>query len=160
MAWGWPRPRRDRSSSSCSSSDFLQPIETPACSIRLLAGSLGALLTTWVTFAPCFLWIFLGAPYIEALRENRPLSAALGAITAAVVGVVMNLALWFALHVVFGEVRSVGFGMEAPVLSTLDWRAALLSIAAMIAMLRFKAGMLPTLLASALAGLILIYLTA
>ena len=139
---------------------FVAAYRDPGVFNPLLAGSLGALLTTWVTFAPCFLWIFLGAPYIEALRENRPLSVALGAITAAVVGVVMNLALWFALHVVFGEVRSVGFGMEAPVLSTLDWRAALLSIAAMIAMLRFKAGMLPTLLASALAGLILIYLTA
>jgi chromate transporter len=124
----------------------------------LLAGSLGALLTTWVTFAPCFFWIFLGAPYIEALRENRALSAALGAITAAVVGVVMNLALWFALHVVFGEVRSVGFGMEVPVVSSIDWRAAVLSIAAMIAMLRLKIGMLPTLAASALAGLLLTYL--
>ncbi len=68
----------------------------------LIAGSLGSLLTLWVTFVPCFFWIFLGAPYIEALRQNKALSAALGAITAAVVGVVMNLALWFALHVVFG----------------------------------------------------------
>ncbi len=69
----------------------------------LLAGSLGALLTLWVTFAPCFLWIFLGGPYVEALRGNRALSAALGAITAAVVGVIMNLALWFGLHVLFGR---------------------------------------------------------
>ncbi|RVC43506.1 chromate transporter, partial [Mesorhizobium sp. M4B.F.Ca.ET.088.02.2.1] len=74
----------------------------------LLAGSLGSLLTLWVTFVPCFFWIFLGAPYIEQLRQNKALSAALGAITAAVVGVVMNLALWFALHVIFGTVRSVG----------------------------------------------------
>jgi chromate transporter len=126
----------------------------------LLAGSIGALLTTWVTFAPCFLWIFLGAPYIEALRENKALSAALSAITAAVVGVVMNLALWFALHVVFGEVRNVGLGTDIPVLFTIDWRAALLSVAAMIAMLRFKIGMLPTLAGSALAGLALLALPA
>ncbi|AZO11267.1 MULTISPECIES: chromate efflux transporter [unclassified Mesorhizobium] len=121
----------------------------------LLAGSLGALLTLWATFVPCFFWIFLGAPYIEQLRQNKALSAALGAITAAVVGVVMNLALWFALHVVFAHVQSVAWGVEVPVLSSLDWRAALLSIAAMIAMLRLKAGMLPTLLGSALLGLAL-----
>lgn len=121
----------------------------------LLAGSLGAMLTLWATFVPCFFWIFLGAPYIEQLRQNKALSAALGAITAAVVGVIMNLALWFALHVVFGKVASVGWGVEVPVLSSLDWRAALLSAAAMIAMLRLKAGMLPTLAVSALAGLAL-----
>jgi chromate transporter len=121
----------------------------------LLAGSLGSLLTLWVTFVPCFFWIFLGAPYIERLRQNRALAAALGAITAAVVGVIMNLALWFALHVVFGKVESVGWGVELPVLSSLDWRAALLSAAAMVAMFRLKLGMLPTLAGSALAGLAL-----
>lgn len=122
----------------------------------LAAGSLGALLTLWVTFVPCFFWIFLGAPYIEALRENKALSAALSAITAAVVGVVMNLALWFALHVIFGKVQSIGLGTEVPVLSSIDWRAALLSAAAMIAMLKLKIGMLPTLAGSALAGLVLL----
>ena len=124
----------------------------------LLAGLLGSLLTLWVTFAPCFFWIFLGAPYIEQLRQNKALSAALGAITAAVVGVVMNLALWFALHVVFGKVERLGWGMEVPVFSSLDWRAALLSAAAMVAMLRLKLGMLPTLAGSALAGLALLRL--
>ncbi|WP_137929301.1 chromate efflux transporter [Mesorhizobium comanense] len=122
----------------------------------LLAGSLGALLTLWVTFTPCFFWIFLGAPYIEALRGNRALSAALGAITAAVVGVILNLALWFALHVVFREVHAVGLGMNLPVLSSIDWRAALLSLAAMIAILKLKIGMLPTLAGSALAGVLLL----
>ncbi|MBZ9735574.1 chromate efflux transporter [Mesorhizobium sp. CA18] len=121
----------------------------------LLAGSLGSALTLWATFVPCFFWIFLGAPYIEQLRQNRALAAALGAITAAVVGVIMNLALWFALHVVFGKVASVGWGVEVPVLSSLDWRAALLSAAAMVAMFRLKLGMLPTLAGSALAGLAL-----
>ena len=134
---------------------FIAAFRAPGVLSPLLAGSLGALLTTWVTFAPCFFWIFLGAPYIEALRENRALSAALSAITAAVVGVVLNLAVWFALHVVFGTVREVGLGMDVPVLSSLDWRAALLAAAAMIAMLRFKVGMLPTLVGSALAGLAL-----
>ncbi|MGX5830283.1 chromate efflux transporter [Mesorhizobium sp. 43Arga] len=121
----------------------------------LLGGSLGALLTLWVTFTPCFFWIFLGAPYIEALRGNRALSAALGAITAAVVGVILNLALWFALHVVFREVHAVSLGMNVPVLSSIDWRAALLSLAAMIAILKLKIGMLPTLAGSALAGVLL-----
>jgi chromate transporter len=121
----------------------------------LLAGTLGALLTTWVTFAPCFLWIFLGAPYVEALRGRRAIGAALSAITAAVVGVVLNLALWFGLHVVFRELRVLplfGAGPELPVLASIDPAAALLSAAALIAMLRFKLGMLPTLAACAAAG--------
>ncbi|TIY02645.1 MAG: chromate efflux transporter, partial [Mesorhizobium sp.] len=122
----------------------------------LLAGSLGAMLTLWATFTPCFFWIFLGAPYIEALRGNKALSAALTAITAAVVGVIMNLALWFGLHVIFGEVRNMGLGMDVPVLSSIDWRAALLSCAAMIAILKLKIGMLPTLAGSALAGVLLL----
>ena len=86
----------------------------------MLAGTLGGLLATWVTFAPCFLWIFLGAPFIEKLRGNKALSAALSAITAAVVGVILNLALWFAIHTVFHEVRQVrgyGFDFSAPVLA-------------------------------------------
>ncbi|MER8553350.1 chromate efflux transporter [Mesorhizobium sp. M1217] len=122
----------------------------------LLAGLFGGLFTLWATFTPCFLWIFLGAPYIEALRGNKALSAALGAITAAVVGVIMNLALWFGLHVIFGEVRNVGLGMDVPVLSSIDWRAALLSCASMIAILKLKIGMLPTLDGSALAGVLLL----
>ena len=73
----------------------------------MLAGTLGGLLTTWVTFTPCFLWIFLGAPFIEGLRGNKALSGALSAITAAVVGVILNLAVWFALHTWFREARPV-----------------------------------------------------
>ena len=134
---------------------FLAAYRAPGALSPLLAGCLGALLTTWVTFAPCFLWIFLGAPYVEALRGNKAISAALSAITAAVVGVVMNLALWFALHVVFREVHRLdilGVGPDAPVLGSIDWRAAALALAAMVAMLRFRIGMLPTLAACALAG--------
>ncbi|KQU51530.1 chromate transporter [Bosea sp. Leaf344] len=134
---------------------FLAAYRAPGGLDPLLAGGLGAFLTLWVTFTPCFFWIFLGAPYVEALRGNRALSAALTAITAAVVGVVMNLALWFALHVIFREVRSLeflGLAPDLPVLSSLDWRAAVLSAAAMMAMLRFKIGMIPTLAAASLAG--------
>jgi chromate transporter len=111
---------------------FLAAYRAPGALDPLLAGCLGALLTTWVTFAPCFLWIFAGAPYIEALRGNTAISSALSAITAAVVGVIMNLALWFALHVVFREVRTfdvLGAGPDLPVLSSIDWRAAVLSLA-------------------------------
>ncbi|MBN9253276.1 MULTISPECIES: chromate efflux transporter [unclassified Mesorhizobium] len=135
---------------------FLAAYRAPGTLSPMLAGCLGALLTTWVTFAPCFLWIFLGAPYVEALRGNKAISAALSAITAAVVGVVMNLALWFALHVIFREVRTLDFlgatGPDVPVPGSIDWRAAALALAAMIAMLRFRIGMLPTLAACALAG--------
>lgn len=137
---------------------FLAAHRAPGGLDPLLAGGLGALLTLWVTFAPCFLWIFLGAPYVEALRGNRAISAALSAITAAVVGVVLNLALWFALHVVFREVRTLdlfGAGPDLPVLASIDWRAASLAAAALIAMLRFRVGMMPTLAACALAGVVL-----
>lgn len=134
---------------------FLAAYRAPGTLDPLVAGGLGALLTTWVVFAPSFLFIFAGAPYAEALRGNRAVSAALSAITAAVVGVVMNLALWFALHVVFGEVRAFelfGIGPDLPVLSSIDWRAALLAAAAIVAMLRFKVGMIPTLAVCAAAG--------
>jgi chromate transporter len=120
-----------------------------------LAGTLGTLLTTWVTFTPCFLWIFAGAPFIERLRGNRALSAAMTAITAAVVGVILNLAIWFALHTIFGEVREVrgaGLALDVPVLSSLDPAAALLSLAALIAVFRFKAGPLATIAACGAAG--------
>ncbi len=141
---------------------FLAAYRDPGNLQPFLAGTLGALLTTWVTFAPSFMWIFLGAPYIEALRGNKGISAALSGITAAVVGVVMNLALWFALHVVFREVQTLrifGIAPDVPILTSVDWRAALLSTCAMIAMLRFGIGMVPTLAASAIAGAALLWLT-
>ncbi|MGU3493938.1 chromate efflux transporter [Xanthobacteraceae bacterium A53D] len=137
---------------------FLAAYRSPGALDPLLAASLGALLTTWVTFAPCFFWIFLGAPYVEALRGHKALSAALTAITAAVVGVVANLSLWFALHVIFREVHPVeflGITPNVPRLDTIDWRAALLAALAMVAMLRFRIGMIPTLLACGLAGAML-----
>jgi chromate transporter len=124
----------------------------------LLAALLGAVLTTWVTFIPCFLWIFLGAPYIEALRGNRLLGGALSAITAAVVGVILNLAVWFALHTLFGEVhvRALGpLSPSVPVFGTLDPWAALLALGAIMAMFRFKVGILPTLAGCAVAGAVI-----
>ena len=80
---------------------FIAAWNQPGVLSPFLAGTLGALLTTWATFVPCFIWIFLGAPHIEQLRGNRKLTAALSTVTAAVVGVVLNLAVWFALHVLF-----------------------------------------------------------
>jgi chromate transporter len=124
----------------------------------MLAGTLGGLLTTWVTFTPCFLWIFLGAPFIEVLRGNKALSGALTAITAAVVGVILNLAVWFALHTWFHEaqrVRGTGLSFDAPIIASLDPWALALSAAAMLAIFRFKAGMISTLLACSAVGIVL-----
>src|SRR5689334_2332353 len=127
----------------------------------MMAGTLGGLLATWVTFTPCFLWIFLGAPYIETLRGNKALSAALSAITAAVVGVILNLAIWFAIHTVFRQttpVRIFPLSFDAPVLASVDIWALALSVAAALAIFRFKVGMIPMLAASCAAGIAL-YLT-
>lgn len=137
---------------------FMAAFRDPGTLPPMLAGTLGGLLATWVTFAPCFLWIFLGAPFIEKLRGNKSLSAALSAITAAVVGVILNLALWFAIHTVFREVRTVrgyGFDFVAPVPASVDPWALALSVAAAVAIFRFKIGMMPVLAASSLAGILL-----
>jgi chromate transporter len=134
---------------------FMAAFRAPGPFPPLMAGALGGLLATWVTFAPCFLWIFAGAPYIEQLRGNKPLSGALSAITAAVVGVVLNLAIWFAIHTVFRVTRHVGgFGLnfDAPVLYSLDVWSFVLALGAAIAIFRFKVGMIPTLAGSCAAG--------
>jgi len=137
---------------------FLAAYRNPGALDPLAAGLLGAALTSWVTFVPCFLWIFLGAPYVEALRGSRALAAALSAITASVVGVVLNLAVWFGLHVVFGTLaeRSFGpFSVLVPDLASLDVASLGIAVAALVAMLGLRVGMLPTLAASALAGVAL-----
>jgi len=137
---------------------FMAAYRDPGNLPPMLAGTLGGLLTTWVTFTPCFLWIFLGAPFIERLRGNKALSGALAAITAAVVGVILNLALWFALHTWFHEahpVRFMGLRFDAPIPASLDPWALALSGAALIAVFRFNAGMIPTLLACSAAGVAL-----
>jgi chromate transporter len=137
---------------------FMGAFRAPGAMNPYLAGSLGGLLTTWVTFTPCFLWIFLGAPYVERLRDNRALSAALAAITAAVVGVILNLAVWFGLHVLFREVRELrwlgGLGLDVPVWSSVNAASLVLTIAAVVAMFRFKIGMIPVLAACSAAGVL------
>jgi chromate transporter len=128
----------------------------------LTAGVLGGLLTTWVTFTPCFLWIFLGAPFVEALRGAKALAAALAAIGAAVVGVIMNLAVWFALHVLFRQVeelKAYGLTLELPALSSLNVASAVLTLAAAVAAFRFKVGMIPLLVACSAIGMVYFLLT-
>jgi len=108
----------------------------------LVAATLGALITTWVTFTPCFLWIFVGGPYIERLRGNKNLTSTLSAITAAIVGVVLNLAVWFALRVFF------------PGNGAVDWFAILLCAAAFVAMLRYKIDIIPVIIGAGVLGLL------
>ncbi len=135
---------------------FMAAYRDPGALPPMLAGTLGGLLTTWVTFIPCFLWIFLGAPFIEALRDNTAVSGALAAITAAVVGVILNLAAWFALHTWFRAahpVRAFGLSFDLPVPASLDGWALALSAAALVAIFRFKAGIIRTLLACSLTGI-------
>lgn len=134
---------------------FMAAFRNPGALPPLVAGTLGGVLTTWVTFAPCFLWIFLGAPYVEALRGNKALSAALAAITAAVVGVILNLSVWFALHVLFTELHPVrGFGLEfaAPIPASVDFWALALALAALAAVFLLRLGMIPVLAACSAAG--------
>jgi chromate transporter len=121
----------------------------------MLAGVAGAVLVTWVTFVPCFLWIFLGGPYAEYLRGRERLSAALSSITAAVVGVIANLGAWFALHTVFSEVgeRRVGpVRLYVPEWSTVDLAAIGLAVAAFLALWRLRWPMLRVIAASAVVG--------
>jgi chromate transporter len=134
---------------------FLAAFRDPGPFDPYLAGVLASVLVTWVTFAPSFLWIFLGAPYIERLRGDRALSGALAAITAAVVGVILNLAIWFGLHVVFAEhtpVRGFGLHLDVPVPRSVDPVALVFVLAAVVATFRFRVGVLPLLLGAAVAG--------
>ncbi|HEX3430754.1 MAG TPA: chromate efflux transporter [Rhizomicrobium sp.] len=122
------------------------------------AGVLGGLLAMWSTFVPPFIWIFVGGPYVEALIGNVSLNDALSAVTAAVVGVILNLAVWFAIHAIFGTVNVVtGYGLHlaAPELSSVNWTTLALAVAAAIAIFRFHLGMLATLALSSLASLVL-----
>lgn len=137
---------------------FIGAYRSPGLLDPMLAGCLGALVTTWVTFAPCFLWIFLGAPYIEALRGNRVLAVALTGITAAVVGVILNLAVWFGLRVMFGELAEISFGglvLSLPVPASFDPLASAIMAGALLAIARFHVGLIKVLAASAAAGLAL-----
>ena len=136
---------------------FLAAYRDPGGLPPLLAGTFGAVVTVWVTFTPCFLWIFLGAPYIERLRAVRLLNAALAAITAAVVGVVLNLVVWFGLHVLFGTVREAGAAhlhVLLPVWSSVDVAALVLVAVAFVALFRLHMGMLSTLAGIGAAGVV------
>jgi chromate transporter len=135
---------------------FLGAYRNPGGLTPWLAGTIAAVLTTWVTYVPCFLWIFLGAPYVERLRESRPLRAALAGIMAAVVGVILNLAIWFSLHTLFGVVNERRVGalvLQVPDLATLDLAAAAIALGAAVATLRFHAPMLPLIAVCAALGL-------
>ena len=137
---------------------FLAAFRHPGALPPLVAGTLGGLLTTWVTFAPCFLWIFVGAPYVEGLRGNRALAGALSAITAAVVGVILNLAVWFALHTVFRETQVLALGplrLDLPAAGSLDPAALALALAALVAVFALRLGTVPVLAGAAAAGLAL-----
>ncbi len=134
---------------------FMAAFRQPGTLDPMLAATLAAMLTTWVTFVPCFLWIFLGAPFIERLRSDPALTGAMSAITAAVVGVILNLAIWFALHVLFRQLvpwSGAGIRVDLPVWSSVDLPALALTLAAILAIFRLRAPMLAVLLASALAG--------
>jgi chromate transporter len=136
---------------------FMGAYRNPGSLDPMLSGVIGSLITTWVTFVPCFLWIFLGAPYIEYLRGNKSLSTALSAITAAVVGVILNLAVWFSLHTLFGtvnEMHTFGMRLQVPVWQSLNLVSVLIAIGAFVALFRFKLNMITTLAGSAAVGLL------
>lgn len=135
---------------------FMGAYRNPGMFDPMVAGVLGSIVTTWVTFAPCFLWIFLGAPFIEYLRGNEKLNSALSAITAAVVGVVMNLAIWFSINTLFREtdrIQQFGLDLLIPVWPTIDWAGLGIVLIAFFMLFRLKWGMLKTLLGSILLGM-------
>lgn len=134
---------------------FLGAYRDPGALSPMTAGVLGAVLTTWVTFVPCFIWIFLGAPHMERLRGNRRLAAAMSMISAAIVGVIANLALWFALHVLFATIdeRTTGpLRLLVPRLDSVDVGALALTLASLVAILVFRVHMLIVLALAAFAG--------
>ena len=136
---------------------FMAAYRSPGALTPLAGGLTGALLTTWVTFVPCFLWIFLGAPWIEKIRENRALTGALAAISAAVTGVILNLAIWFGLHTLFANVKLVSFGplhLNWPDWASLDVLSLGLAVLAGLMLFRFKLGTFTTLGVCAALGVV------
>lgn len=137
---------------------YLAAFRAPAPFTPLVSGLLGAALTTWVTFAPCFLWIFALAPWIERLQHAPKLKGGLAAVTAAIVGVIANLSLWFALHVLFAQVGSVRFAaitVSVPDFSSFDWRAALLATLAAFLVFARKWNIIAVLVIAAAGGVAL-----
>jgi chromate transporter len=139
---------------------FMAAYRAPGALGPIWAGTLGGLLAMWATFVPSFLWIFAGGPYVEALIGNKALNAALSAITAAVVGVILNLAIWFALNTLFDQTvawTGLGLALKLPVLQSINLPALVIALGAMIAIFRFRLGMLTILAASCLAGVLFYY---
>jgi chromate transporter len=135
---------------------FLAGFRAPEALTGVAGGVAASALVLWVTFAPCFVFVFLGAPVIERLQKNAALSGALAAITAAVVGVVANLALWFSLRVLFAERVRVAVGpvaLELPVPASLDPAALALAMLAGVCLFRLRLGAVRTLAVTATAGL-------
>jgi chromate transporter len=132
---------------------FLGAYRDPSGLDPWVAATIGALLTTWVTFVPCFVFIFLGAPYVERLRGNRRLSAALTGITAAVVGVIANLSLYFALHTLFGQTRNGPLAIELPVFDSVRPVSLVVAVAAAVMIFRLRWSVLRTLGVCAVLGL-------
>jgi len=143
---------------------FLAAFRHPGMLDPMLAGVLGASIAAWATFVPSFIFIFLGAPYVERLKDNAALSGALSAITGAVVGVILNLSVWFGLHVLFGKVDRVellpqiNLGMSLPDWSTLDLVSLALFVVSAIMLFRLKLGMVPVLCVCVAAGFIRLWL--
>jgi chromate transporter len=133
---------------------FLAAARQPGTLEPMIAGTLGGLIAMWSTFVPSFLWIFAGGPYVEALTGNRRLNAALSAVTAAVVGVILNLAVWLSLHVLFERMIRIGF-VNLPVLESVNWAGLGIALAAMVAIFHFRAGVIAVLAVSCLAGMVL-----
>lgn len=137
---------------------FLAAYRNPGTLSPAFAGALGAAVTVWATFAPCFLWVFLGAPWVERLRANRALRSALAAVTAAVVGVIASLALTVAANVLFGDVetaRPFFASIPRPVWSSIDVASAAIAAAAFVAIRRFRVNVAWVALGGGLAGLVL-----
>ena len=137
---------------------FLGAYRDPGSLDPWVAAVLGSLITVWVTFVPCFVFIFLGAPYVERLRGSKPLSAALTGVTAAVVGVIANLALYFAVHTLFSETRTVSAGpveVVAPVWSSYVWESFSIGALAFVLVFGLRWSVLRTLGVCAVAGLLL-----
>ena len=121
---------------------FLGGYQHPGTLPALVSATVGAFITTWATFVPCFLWIFLGAPYIERMRNNTKLTTALSAVTAAVVGVILNLAVWFAQHTLF------------PAPGKIDWFVLIVALVTFVGLWRFKWSVVPVVLGAGCLGLI------
>jgi chromate transporter len=136
---------------------FLAAFRNPGELPPMIAGTFGAMLTTWATFVPCFLWVLVGGPYVESLRGNKSLNAAMTSITAAIVGVVLNLAVWFALHTIFGSVGEAhfyGVHLHIPVWATVNVPSMFIAGVAMLAIFRFKLGVVTTIAFSAMIGIV------